>query len=153
MEVISINLADKVRRICSVLQGHIDMQPGQHIPAPSFLLRRHLKPALDCAHFGTRSSSWWDGQCFVRRAQHALLEAIRKAVSVILVRLSRAPGDLGQHIIWCCPGPYHLGSFAYVNIMHGTHLFFSSFCWGQLKVSDTNFYSAVIQILQSQHNP
>lgn len=69
-----------------------------------------------------------------------------------LMHLSQAPGDLGQHIIRRCPGPYHLGSFAYVNIMHGAHLFFF-FCWGQLKVRDTNFYSAVIQILQSQHNP
>lgn len=35
----------------------------------------------------------------------------------------QAPGDVGQSIIRCHPGPCHLGSFAYVNIMHCAHFY------------------------------
>lgn len=143
------------RGICPVLQGHIDMQPGQHISTLAFLLRRRRKPALNCAHFWAKGSSWPDGRCFVRRAPLTPLKAIRRAVSACDSGLDAfVSGSWGS-------GTAHYPTLSRAiplrkfclcqHYARRTSFFF--FCWGQLKVRDTNFYSAVIQILQSQHNP
>ena len=152
-EVININLAKEVKRL--VPCHKLTCRPGQHITSLKTLLRECLKIVpliLPIFHQGKVLGITEDAlQALSISAGSHQQSCLFPPVIPDSVHLSQAPGDLGKQIMWCRPGPCHLASFAYVNIMHCTHFFL--FCWGQLKVSDTNFYSAVIQISHSQHNP
>ena len=150
---ININLAKEVKRLAWCHK--LTCRPGRPPPFLEILLRKCLKTVplnLPIVHqekaLGATADPLQGLSNSPRRHQQSC-----SFPPVILdsVHLSQAPGDLGYHVTWCHPGPGLLASFAFVNIMHCTHIFF--FCCGQLKVSDTNFYSAVIQILHSQHNP
>lgn len=102
---------------------------------------------LDSVHFLPTGSTWCNCRCFARAQQLCSNSSRKLFVSSYNSGLSVFGSDSrwsGTAHYVCRPGPCHLGSFAYVNIMHCTQFFF--FCWGQLKISDTNFYSAVIQI-------
>lgn len=154
-EMTDINLAKEVNRLA--LCHKLTCRPwlDQHLPSLKILLRRHLKFVFLNLPI-----------CYQRKALSAIVEALQGLSSsarshqesclsppVILdsVHLSQAPGDLGQCLMWCHPG-HATRKVLLMSTLCTVHICFS-FAGGQLKGSNTNFYSAVIQILHSQHNP